>query len=382
MLRHLINRQTTLTWMGPSPGESKKAALLIPQYNEGRNDNFERRLEYFDLLNRLHREKMDVIIIDDGSTDNSLQRIVKYRDEHAGSFFIASVYPNGNKVGALFISAMSVSHEIVILSDFDTDLTGIEELIAGKTGDLMGDTSLMGYYFRMLPHEGSGIVFFFQQLEYSLQRTLYKFHQNERSVRVMPGAGSCYKREVLLSIYHQHSGLRNGEDREATLIGLKLGYKTTYQNKILALTRPPLSFRSLVKQRVRWNLGYLETFTKESAYYFKEMARFSRVGIMTMIDTVTILFVLLFPFITILIGLESLKQLLIFFASFYIVTSIWHLNLLFISPEESEEFKEKRIGLILIYPFFKITLDYLAWSTAIYKMIRRAIKQNSLWTTE
>jgi len=382
MLRHLINRQTKLTWMGPSPGKSKIAALLIPQYNEGRNSNFKRRLEYFDDLARMHSDRMDVILIDDGSTDDSLQRLVDYREEHKAGFFIASVTPNGNKVGALFVSVISVIHEMIILSDFDTDLTGIDQLISGQAVDFMEDNSLMGYYFRMLPHEGSGLVFFFQQLEYALQRVLYKFHQNEGSVRVMPGAGSCYKREILLSIYDQHSGLRNGEDREATLIGLKLGYKTTYQNKILALTRPPLSFKSLVKQRVRWNLGYLETFTKESTYYFREMGRFSRIGILTMIDVAIISYVLLFPFLTILIAVISLKQLLIFFASSYILTCIWYLNLMFISPEESEEFKEKRVLLMFLYPFFKITLDFLAWSAAIYKMMRRLFKQHSLWTTE
>jgi hypothetical protein len=133
---------------------------------------------------------------------------------------------------------------------------------------------------------------------------------------------------------------------------------------------------------VRWNLGYLETFTKESAYYFREMGRFSRIGILTMIDVAIISFVLLFPFLTILIAMISLRQLLIFFASSYIVTFIWYLNLLFISPEESEEFKEKRVVLMFLYPFFKITLDFLAWSAAIYKMMRRSFKQSSLWTTE
>jgi cellulose synthase/poly-beta-1,6-N-acetylglucosamine synthase-like glycosyltransferase len=163
--------------------------------------------------------------------------------------------------------SMEISHEFVILSDFDTDLVGLKEVI-DEICNHQNDVYRMGYYFRMIPFEGSGAIFLFQQLEYCFARVFYKFHNHEKSVPVMPGAGSCFKREILNSIFEVHSGLRNGEDRESTLIGIRLGYSVSYLETVLALTRPPLTYKKLVSQRIRWNLGYLETLLFERKYYF------------------------------------------------------------------------------------------------------------------
>ena len=369
MLRYLEEGVMKFDWIGGPPAGTKKVALLVPQYNES-GKNFHQRLDYFNRIAKEFEEELDVIIIDDGSTDNSLETIKKYAISSGSSFFIASINPNANKVGALFRTTLSISHELIILSDFDTDIIGIGELLSNST-PLEEDSALMGCYFKMLPFEGSGNVFLFQQLEYSLQRSLYKFHEKERSIRVMPGAGSCYKRQVLTSIYHHHSGLRSGEDREATLIGLKLGYKTFYMDNILALTRPPLSFKALLKQRIRWNLGYLETFHKENEYYRAQIIKFSRVGIITLTDIFIVSFIVLLPFILLSLAIRNIFYLQIFLLAVYIFYICWCFYLLFVSPNESTEFKAKRLHSILLFPVFKIFVDYFSWMGALFRFFFR-----------
>lgn len=370
MLKYLNDCATKLTWIGDAPGKTKKNALLIPQYNESGNGNFEARLRYFKKIADENRGMLDVIIIDDGSSDDSVSKLNDFAKRNPGAFYIASVFPNANKVGALYLTTLSISHEFVILSDFDTDIIGVNKLLVNSPM-LNKDMSLMGCYFRMLPFEGSGQVFQYQQLEYSLARSLYKFHEKERSIRVMPGAGSYYKREILISIYEQHSGLRSGEDREATLIGLKLGYKTVYEDNILALTRPPLSLRALIKQRVRWNLGYLETFNKERKYYFEQIKQFSRLGIMTLMDIGLALLIISFPFLVLLVSFTNIFYVMILFLLLYVVNVSWCYNLILISPTESTEFKRKRTQSILMYPLFKILIDYFSWMGAIIAFIKK-----------
>jgi cellulose synthase/poly-beta-1,6-N-acetylglucosamine synthase-like glycosyltransferase len=265
---------------------------------------------------------------------------------------------------------LDIRHEFIVLSDFDTDLHHLGRLDTAL-GHMDEDAGLMGCYFRMLPHEGAGSVFLFQQLEYCLQRSIYRFHREEKSIRVMPGAASCYRRDVLASIYHQHSGLRSGEDREATLIGLKMGYKTFYKNDILALTRPPLTFKALIKQRIRWNLGYLETFAKEKDYYFKEMARMTRVGVITISDILVVLFMTVLPLLLLGLALFDLRALTFFLAFVYACYVFWCFNCLLNSPTESREFKGKRIASVVVFPFFKIVLDYLSWMGAIIRMLKK-----------
>lgn len=376
MIKILESRSTKLEWLGASPAnKSKKAALLIPQYNESSNSSFEKRLVYYKQVAKEFEEYLDVIIIDDGSTDDSLVKIKDFQKNHLdNTFFVASIYPNADKVGALFKTTLAIEHELIILSDFDTDIIGLKEVVH-SLNLLNEDITLMGSYFRMLPVEGKGAVFVFQQLEYTLARSLYKFHKKDGSVPVMPGAGSCYKRDVLLSIYSDHSGLRSGEDREATLIGLKLGYKTSYHDTVLTLTRPPLSFSALITQRVRWNLGYLETFNKEQKYYYRQIFKLSRIGLRTIGDTAIVLVSILLPFSIFIMAFINMQLLLVIISFIYFGGVIWSLNLLIISPGEAKEFKQNLLFSILLYPVIKLSLDSLAWTGALFSFMKKNYKK-------
>jgi cellulose synthase/poly-beta-1,6-N-acetylglucosamine synthase-like glycosyltransferase len=281
-----------------------------------------------------------------------------------GSFYLASVRPNAQKVGALYAVSAAVDHDYVILSDFDTDLQHLEHLPAGL--DVCDqDPDMMGCYFRMIPFEGSGAPFLFQQLEYAFARMYYKFHGSEQSVPVMPGAGSCFKRELLLQVYALHSGLRNGEDREATVIGLNLGFKTAYLNRVLALTRPPLTFRKLVSQRKRWYLGYIETVVKEAPFYGRMMSEGRRLGIRTIQDAVGVALLLLLPVEIILLTFISLKMTVLSTLSAYLLSVAYYSLLFWACPKERAEIKRKNVWAIAAYPLFWLSISFLAWWGAL-----------------
>ena len=371
----ILRKQTVnLNWIGPAPEYNTKTALLIPQYNESSNCNIETRLLYFKGVAEMLKNEIDVIVIDDGSTDDSLDRIQSFLKQHNNAFYFAAVSPNSNKVGALCLTVRSIAHEFVILSDFDTDITGYSRIL--KVCDqLRQDYSSMGCYFRMLPFEGEGPIFIFQQIEYAILRTLYRFYKKEGSVPVMPGAGACYKRPELLAIYEEHSGLRSGEDREATMIGLKLGYKTYYKEDVLTLTRPPLTFNALVRQRVRWNLGYLETYYKERKYYGREIKQVRRIGIIFLIDMATVIFMILLPVIILLAGIFNFYYLIIFLAALYTGGLLSCVCALLISPKEFVEIRNKLVVSSLIYPVLKLVVGHVSWLKAMITFF----KKNTLW---
>jgi cellulose synthase/poly-beta-1,6-N-acetylglucosamine synthase-like glycosyltransferase len=297
-----------------------------------------------------------------------LKKITSFLEKNNYCFYLAAVSPNTNKVGALFIVTLAILNEIILLTDFDTDIVGLDKLSSGDNL-LNWDQTLMGCYFRMLPHGGRGNLFLYQQVEYTMARNMYQLHKKEGSVTVMPGAGSCYRRIVLTEIYHQHSGLRNGEDREATLIGQRLGYKAFYLDDVFSLTRPPLSFRALVKQRIRWNLGYLETFHKEQHYYLKQIRRFSRIGIRTLADICNVTFIALLPFLALAFAITHFYFSLLLCLGLYLITVIWCLNILSIRSAESREFKSTFWIGVLVFPVFKISVECCAWSRAIVRFI-------------
>ncbi|MBX3253266.1 MAG: glycosyltransferase family 2 protein [Chitinophagaceae bacterium] len=362
-----------LDWIGKIP-PSNRIALLVPQYNEASNCNILERLSYFKGIALKFKNELDVIIIDDGSTDNSLAIIETFQQNNYYPFYIASISPNSNKVGALHLTASAISHEYVVLSDFDTDIAGYERIFENLNGYEKNLLS-KGYYFRLLPFEGQGMVFEFQQMEYSILRSYYKFYEKEGCVPVMPGAGACYQRAFLLSIYANHSGLRNGEDREATVIGLKMGFRTYYLKDVLSLTRPPLSLKKLVKQRIRWNLGYIETYTKEFKYYFNQVKSFNTMGIVLMLDFLIVILMILFPLIVVILGSISITSLAIFLFFSYMVSVLTCIFSVFLAKQEFTEMRKKIIVNILTYPFFKIFVGCVAWNKALLLYLKRSRKK-------
>lgn len=384
MLNTSIKKTEQFRWiLENAPGHGKKVALLIPQYNEGSNRNFEQRLAYFQQIKEKFEDSLDVIIIDDGSTDDSLEKIKSFISRIPAAFYVASVYPNSNKVGALYATVLSLNHEFIILSDFDTDIIGLEQFF-NNIQLLRSDNSLMGGYFRMLPFEGHGMAFLFQQLEYALLRSLYRFHRKEQSVPVMPGAGCWYKRKILASIYQKHSGLRNGEDREATLLGLKMGYKTQYMSTVMTLTRPPLTFKALIKQRIRWYLGYLETLHKEQAYYYNQIRKRTAMGIRTLLDIIIVTLILLIPPVLLVTGVINLPAALLLLLGIYGCYVAGSFHLILTTPAETGRFSLKTLYTVLLFPAMKISLEYIAWIKAllVFRNKRRHYSYNPFNITE
>ncbi|MBO9201552.1 MULTISPECIES: glycosyltransferase [Niastella] len=370
MIKILKEKSAKLEWVNGYPAGNNETALLIPFYNESSNCDFTRRLFYYEEVARKYKDKMDVILIDDGSTDDSLEKIRSFVTDNYSEFIVVSVTPNTNKVGALFLTVLSIPHDLIVLSDFDTDIINLENLLAASQ-TIYHEKDLMGCYFRMLPYEGDGAIFRFQQFEYSLVRSLYEFHKKDGSVPVMPGAGSCYKRDVLVSIYREHSGFRSGEDREATLLGLKMGYRTVYKENVLTLTRPPLSFKTLVKQRIRWNLGYLETFYKEKKYYYRQISQLTRVGIRTVYDMFLFSFVVTLPLLLIVAGIIHIWLLAGFMVFIYAFCLLWCLYVLIFFRKETGDMKGRSIKTVLAYPAMKIAVDYFAWTGALFRFLRK-----------
>lgn len=363
MISVLKDRKAGIEWINNLTDQHKKFSVLVPQYNEARNNGFIKRLDHFRKMAELHRSWLDIVLVDDGSDDYNLEMINNYLEKYPAAFSVASVTPNSRKVGALFLATAEVSHEYIILTDFDTDLANIDSMLLHYQV-MAGDPSVIGWYFRMLPYDGKGFVYKMQELEYAFARMYYRFHRADHSVPVMPGAGCCFRRKTLLDIYHQHSGLMNGEDREATMIGIKMGYKVLYKNDVLALTRTPQDFMTLLRQRKRWYLGYLETFVKEKNFYLDQLKKGKWVGIRVLLDITGITLLLLMPLIMLVMAVASPIS-LVYLLLLYPLSLVYYISLLLMNKTESREIPVTDKLLVLMYPLFWVVLSYLAWVRAM-----------------
>lgn len=357
-----------LNWYNESPKKKKRIAVLVPFYNECGNQDFKVMIEFFHNLGKKFSCLLDVILIDDGSNDGSLQKVKSFK-EKKGSFYLASVYPNSAKVGALYLLSMKIQADYIVLTDFDTKLINLEKI--DSTLSLMDkDLKLMGCYFKMIPSGSKGYLLYFQMFEYAFVRMRYKPLNNPKSISIMPGAGCCYRRNYLLKIYDLHSGLRNGEDREAAVIGQKLGYKSIYSNQIQALTSSPHSIKTLFIQRKRWKHGFIETVFRKRSYYFNALLKGQKVGIQNLKDVLRNLAIFLFPFEVLLFSLLGFKVLGFFLIGCYTIVFFRYLwSFLMYKNERSE--LENQGYLLIFYPMYLFSVSFIPLWAAFFKLIKQ-----------
>jgi cellulose synthase/poly-beta-1,6-N-acetylglucosamine synthase-like glycosyltransferase len=365
--QYIQNKQ--LSWLTAIPANSyNKVALVIPQYNESSSNlNFIQRLDYYRYTARQYGSLVDVVLIDDGSTDNSLQILSEYAEFYEGCFHVAKISANSNKVGALFLAARELTHDFIFFSDFDTDLAGLEHL-RETCRRLAQDGQWMGCYFKMVPLEDDTLLTRYQIAEYSFLRNLYRFHRRDASVPVMPGAGCMYKREVILMIFAEHSGLRSGEDRESAVIGQRLGYKVLYQNKVRIITRTPPGLSYLLRQRIRWNLGYLETVYFERDFYLSSVKSLSVMGLRSLFDAVNISSVITLPILFLLCLKLNVSLTLLGAGVLYLLKILW-IGSWLASARQEFTIDRKFIPVLLTYPAMRFTLENLAWLLALCKFV-------------
>jgi cellulose synthase/poly-beta-1,6-N-acetylglucosamine synthase-like glycosyltransferase len=128
-----------------------------------------------------------------------------------------------------------------------------------------------------------------------------------------------------------------------------------YLDSVLAMTRPPLSFSALVDQRIRWNLGYFETFEKERDYYFKQIGKFNRFGIVTLIDMLVVVFILCLPALLLFIGLTTdTKELMLFTLFIYFLYIVWGARVLFDPGEQAGKSYSAISGLCSYFRYSKL----------------------------
>ena len=359
----------SLSWLHHNI-QANKTAILVPFFNEaGDHIHFKQRLAYFDRLANSLPNEIDIILIDDGSSDDPAQYIAeKYQ-----RLSVATVSPNGQKIGALKRTIDALSHDYIIFTDFDTELENLDTLTQ-TYAQLAADDNCMGCYFKMMPIANKKPVVQFQLLEYALERAAYHFNKNEGSVPIMPGAGCLYKRPIIQALLAQHSGLRSGEDRETCLLGIEQGYTVFYASNVVAMTAPPQSFWALYQQRIRWSRGFIEVAIHKSDFYKQQMRSKTILGRRHLLDIISVSTFLLAPLLLLLMfnvsGLLAWSML----GLWSLVGMIETYAVYRVAKQEFKQLPQHKWQLFFM-PFARLLLEVPTWwsvtSAMVWQRLRR-----------
>jgi cellulose synthase/poly-beta-1,6-N-acetylglucosamine synthase-like glycosyltransferase/peptidoglycan/xylan/chitin deacetylase (PgdA/CDA1 family)/spore germination protein YaaH len=234
-------------------------SVLIAAYNEEKVIGQTLRA----LLNSTYPGEIEVVVVDDGSQDNTAQIVARMAASDGRIQLIRQI--NFGKAAALKNGFKAVRHELVVNLDADTQFASdtIAELVRPFADPAVGAVS-----GRARVGNSKKIVAKFQSLEYTcgfnLDRRAYHLLN---CITVVPGAVSAFRKSAVFAA----GGISTdtlAEDTDLTLSMHRCGLKICYAPKAVAWTEAPETIRTFAKQRFRWAFGTLQCLWKHREMLF------------------------------------------------------------------------------------------------------------------
>ncbi len=221
-------------------------SIIVPAYNE----EVGIAGALFSFLRQDYEGPIEIIMVDDGSSDATIARAARFPDVRILS------KPNGGKASALNVGFDAASHDFCILVDGDTmfDATAVKRLMEAFDDDTVGAAA--GY--PMVGNRMANLLTQVQHVEYMVQCSLLRRAQEAvGAVSCMPGPVAAFRKEALDDI----GGVPDvtlAEDADLTVALGAAGWKLRYIPDAVAWTEAPIDIRTLWKQRMRWTYGTLQ----------------------------------------------------------------------------------------------------------------------------
>lgn len=256
----------SLLWMryvpfvAPEGAQWPKVSVVIPAFNEGpmveRSIRSVARCDY-------PKELLEIIVVDDGSRDDTFFHIQRLRREHPDLVKLVRFKGNKGKREALCAGFRAATGEVLVTIDSDSEIEArtVHEMVtpflasadvgavAGRVAVLNRDTNIS----RML------------EVQYALAFDFGRAAQSVyRCVACCPGALSAFRREAIMPFLDEWANqtflgrpVNHGEDQALTNIVLRQGYDTVYQRTAVINTLAPVTYGQMSRMFVRWDRSYI-----------------------------------------------------------------------------------------------------------------------------
>jgi cellulose synthase/poly-beta-1,6-N-acetylglucosamine synthase-like glycosyltransferase len=227
-------------------------SVILPAFNEEKNigQSIER------ILGQHYRGNLEVIVIDDGSTDKTFQIAKSYADRYVNVKAIR-FDKNRGKSHALNTGFAEAKGEVSVFSDTDSILT--REAIPRMVSHFKDPEVGMVCGLVVIGNE-KNLLQRLQQIEYIYGQTIIRFCQSsQKNVTVCPGSCTAVRTEIARKIPVTDRTI--AEDADFTFCVLKEGWKVCQEPESIGYTDAPRNLKTLVDQRKRWSYGTLQTMS-------------------------------------------------------------------------------------------------------------------------
>jgi cellulose synthase/poly-beta-1,6-N-acetylglucosamine synthase-like glycosyltransferase len=264
--------------------EYPAVTITVPAYNESRN--IEKTVNSLLSLD-YPKDKVFIIIVDDGSTDDTWEVMQQYKNHPQIKIYTKE---NGGKYTANNLGLLHSSTPFVGCLDADSE---VHPEALKRIMTYFDTQEVMAVAPTILIKDPRTIIQRAQSVEYDYSIYVKKMLGMLNAIHVTPGPFSIFRKTVFETIgpyRHAH----NTEDQEIALRMHENQMRIEHAPDAYVYTIGPHQVRGLYKQRVRWIYGFIKNAFDYKHLLFK--SRYGNVGFITLPSGIISILSVLFLF--------------------------------------------------------------------------------------
>jgi poly-beta-1,6 N-acetyl-D-glucosamine synthase len=241
-------------------------SILIPAYNEA--EVLDRALGSLAVLDY---PEYEVVVVDDGSQDDTLRVAAAWEGRHGNAEFRVVTKRNGGKATALNTGIAVSRYPFILCMDADSQLEPETLHEAMRPFD---DPTVGAVAGNVKVRNRGGLITRLQALEYIEGLNMPRRAQGFlAAVSIVPGPVGLFRREALEEVGGYDTDTF-AEDADLTLKMVASGWKVVYEDSAVAWTEAPERWLDLVQQRYRWTRGILQSLRKRKGLFVRPFPDF------------------------------------------------------------------------------------------------------------
>lgn len=244
--KHLSRMHNEAT---PELATYPSVAVIVPAWNEG--TTVHGTIE--SLLNLEYpKDKLEVIVVDDGSTDDTWGEMLKYKDNPRVKIFQKE---NGGKHTAV---NFGIDHtDADFISCLDADSFVAPDALKRMINLFQQKPDVMAVAPSLIVNKPKNILQQAQKIEYNMSTYNKRMLAYLGAIHVTPGPFSVFRKEVFQKI-GKFKKAHNTEDQEIAYRMQQHHLKIDHCHTAYVYTSSPDTVKKLFKQRLRWIYGFIQ----------------------------------------------------------------------------------------------------------------------------
>lgn len=219
------------------------------------------------------KDKLKIIVVDDGSKDNSWNVIQKYTGNPQ---ILLLKKENGGKHTALNLGLENAQSEFVGCLDSDSSVhpESLKRIIT-----FFDNPEVMAVAPSIIVRSPKNILQYAQRAEYDMAHYTKKMLAFLEGIHVTPGPFSIFRKKIF-DVMGPYRKAHHTEDQEIALRMHKHGFKIEHCPDAYVYTGGPNTVPKLFRQRVRWIYGFIQNARDYRWLFFRP--KYGAIGMFTL----------------------------------------------------------------------------------------------------